>query len=291
MTLGCMLVWTLIRQKLQPGPGIPQSAREKELAAIPSLSSAHALHLTHSLLKAKDPAELRGLIRTGSISAAQAIDILNSMRESEGEPTPPTWIGSADAFAAPIELLYCRFGPLRHYIIPLTPDETGRWQIDFDAMIRHCEPEFRRIADGSADRGVVRAVVKESDYFNAPFTSDTEWRCFVISDTSPEIPQLYGYFKKGSTLELVMEQVLTRYRRQMLDAGAEAPLPTPGEPTGLVPSALQPEMRLTLRIHRPGDAQHNQFLIDEVLSDEWVVGRASVQNILRDGNGGDLEPQ
>ncbi len=289
VTLSCLLLWTLMRQKLAPGPGIPQSVRDREMASIPTLASEHAIHLTKTLLNAKTPEEIRGVIRSGAITAPEAIEILTSMREEMGKPTPPTWIGSANAFAGPIELLYCRFGDIRHYIIPLTPDETGRWQIDFDAMVRHCDPSFELLAEGEVDRGLVRAVVKESDYFNGPYSSDTEWRSFSISSSSPELPQLYGYFKRGSKVELVMEQILTRYRSQMNDAGIDAPVNSAGGPTDGTRTAVKPDMRLTLRIHRPAGAQKNQFRIDEIVSDEWVIGKSSVQNLLSDGNGGESQ--
>lgn len=281
-----MMLFTLTGNKPKDVPILPQSARERELAAIPTLASEHALHLTKTLLKAENPEDIRGIIRKGAIDADQAVDILKAMRKDMGKPTPPTWIGSANAYAAPIELLYCRFGIVRHYIIPLTPDETGRWQIDFDAMVRHCEPSFEVLTAGDLDRGLVRAVVKESDYFNGPFDQEQEWRCFMISSTSPDIPHLYGYFKRGSEVELVMEQIITRYRGQMTDAGIDAPINSPSGLTQQPRNAIQPDMRLTLRLKRPAAAQKNQFRIEEIVSDEWVIGKTTVQNLLRDGNSG-----
>ncbi len=262
-----ILVWTLLRQANPPKkPGHTSGATGTESSAASSLSASDAVAMVSGMLEAESAADLEPLLRQGDIDTGEALDRIREIREDLSETASPKWLGSIDAIAQPIEFVALprKFsGPL---LVPLTPDAQHRWRIDFDAMTGHCEPPFSDLVEGRSEQGLVRAMGRIDTYFNGPFRDEDVWMCIALSQPD-EDGIIYGYCRRDGFGYRAIEVIERRNRRATTDAGMS---PDRGN-----------AFRTTLRLRKVENSLDRQYQITEVVSDDWVVGDRTLEEILR----------
>ena len=120
-------------------------------------------------------------------------------------------------------------------------------KIDWESWVGWSDLPWEKLLETNPKKPVlVRAMVKWVDYYNFGFSDETAWRSYRLVSPDGETT-LYGYVERNSLLD-------QRLR--------------PGEPGATV--------AVTLKIHFREDEQSpNQAVIDELVSDGWVVIRKS----------------
>lgn len=120
-------------------------------------------------------------------------------------------------------------------------------KIDWESWIGWSDVPWDKLMETKPRKPVlVRVMVKWVDYYNFGFSDEKAWRSYRLVSPDGETT-LYGYVERNSLLD-------QRLR--------------PGEPTATV--------AVTLKIHFREDEQSaNQVVIDELVSDGWVVTRES----------------
>jgi len=118
-------------------------------------------------------------------------------------------------------------------------------KIDWESWIGWSDVPWDKLMETKPRKPVlVRVMVKWVDYYNFGFSDEKAWRSYRLVAPDGETT-LYGYVERNSLLD-------QRLR--------------PGEPTATV--------AVTLKIHfRENEQSANQVVIDELVSDGWVVTR------------------
>lgn len=253
-----MVLWTLLRQSDSsvPGPGV--LAAEASLArSIDALSSDQALAKTRELLAASSPAELAELMRPGALSPDEAFAQLQTLILSPEKMAPPVWIGSVDSLSVPIEWLAiprAEGGPI---LVFFTPDSSGKWQADLDALTRHSEPPFQSLLDHQIDNAMVRVMSQPDSYYNGIYSDESKWVCFALFNPQ-SLTLANAYCKRGSAQEFAMMAI---FKRQAAAASSpELQRQPKGHPA-----------RVTLQLQHLPAAAARQFQITAVLADDWVL--------------------
>jgi hypothetical protein len=162
------------------------------------------------------------------------------------------WLSSVDANGMLIDGVVVKTrkdDALRNRLALLTPDEFGKWKIDFDAFARTAEPPWDRLLEGNAPHARVRVIVAEDSYYNGPFRDDQVWACFGMA--SPDHDKvLLGYCRIGSPQERAM--------RKILEAGDDL-------------AAGAAVNRVTIELKRVEGALPRQFELTRVLAEDWVM--------------------
>ena len=255
LTFGCVILWSIFNQK-ELAPLAPLPAEN-----VPPLPSDRALSMVEQMLAATNPEDLESLIRPGSLSADQAIDILRRIREEQTQAARPIWVGTIDSLSVPIEFISVNYKDSYPRPALFTLDSEGEWKLDFDAFAIHCIPEFTSLLEDGKQGGLVRVQVEEDSYYNNWFGDDSEWNCYLLTHPGRKT-SLYGYCKRGSRVDTAMEVINQRTLRH-----------TETKSTKELPAPLRKKQRarVTLMIERPAGARNRQFEITQVISDDWVV--------------------
>jgi hypothetical protein len=211
---------------------------------IVSLSPDEATRLVLTGLKIRDKDRLSEVFRLGEVKADEAISFLKQFEDLKSGVSNVNWIGSMDKDGLQLDLLVYQNligSETQKWLVFLTPNDQGVWQIDFDSFSRHVSPAWSDLLNGNTEQGVVRVAFNHDNYFNGSFT-ESDWICYQL--TSPDLATpLYGYCRKHTAQETALNKAMVKN-----DGG-----------------------RATLKIKRGVNAIGNQFEITEVLSGEWVT--------------------
>ncbi len=120
-------------------------------------------------------------------------------------------------------------------------------KIDWESWVGWSDLPWEKIMESKPKTPIlVRVMAKWVDYYNFGFSDEDAWRSYRLVSPDGE-NTLYGYVERNSLLD-------QRLR--------------PGEPTATV--------AVTLKVHFRKDEQApNQVVIDELVSDGWVVSEKS----------------
>lgn len=262
LTLGVLssAVWFWLRAKQQSyaagtagGPEVPPR-EERVVSRFSSPSEDEALALVKRALGVREPGEVEECFRLGDSSAAEVVDFLERMRQRDGEVSRLEWLSSMDANGLLIDGVLVETageGVARNRLALLSPDETGRWRLDYEAFARVVRPSWEDLLGKSAERGLVRVVVARDSYFNGPFREEDGWACYGMA--SPDTDQVMsGYCRKDSPQAVALERILSKGVEEERKAKAM--------------------MRATLEIRRHEYGGPRQFEITRVIAEDWVVG-------------------
>ncbi len=240
-----------------PVAGVGEAApnREKRVKSrFDSPPEAEALALVSRALAAGDEAAVAELFRTGGSPEAEVVEFLREWRSKEGGATRTEWLGSVDANGLLIDAVVVTTGSFPaegNRLALLTPDDEGRWKVDYEAFARKVRPSWKEILDPAGSGGVARVMVAKDSYFNGPFRETDGWICFGMATPDEEVI-LYGYCRAGSAQETAMKRITgarsdERGGRRMVH-------------------------RATLEIGRLEGGGVRQFEIRRVLAEDWVLG-------------------
>ncbi len=270
------IVWTLIAQKRGPElPPLVGTAVDVGPTLTPRISAARGTDISRRLLNATREEDVRLLIRPGLISPADALQMLAELRKAHQPLPEPAWLGAGQSQVAPIDRLYLRFGRNDMRMIALTPDDGDRWEVDFDAFARYCEPPAAELLAGHAKEGLVRVVASRGRYFNGHYADNARWLCFSLHFGDTDQETLLAYCPKDGITATAMERVEARNRLHLDELMAASHVENP-KLLEKVP------FRMTLRIrHEDTCDDPRQWLIAEAVADDWVLGERSFEEIVR----------
>lgn len=276
-----MLIWTLSRQQNPPAAVLQAEVEEAKAihTALP-ISPRRSVELARRLFNARSAEEIALLIRPGELAPQEALGKLGDLLSNSGKPGEPQWTGAGQSVMAPTEIVCATFGDFDPRLVILTPDEGDRWEIDFDAFARHCEPPLEQFIAGTTQTGMVRIVAQRNNYFNGPFGDDTRWACYSLHGPNAEEPPIFGYCEVDSETYRAMHRLEVRGRTRVEDFRAAG-----GQTSGQWPA--NSPFRTTLRLRKPAGAERHQYQIDEVLSDDWLVvpGRTYQETVIEEKSG------
>lgn len=249
-------VWLKVKPSSRDSASGEQSApvpRERVASRFPSPTEEEALSLVRRALAIRDPSKVAEYFRTGASLPEDVLAFLRDLDKNDGKVTGTNWLSSMDANGLLIDGVLVDFsnkGESRNRLALMTPDENGRWKIDFEAFARICRPRLKDIMENSGSAGLVRVVVGKDMYYNGPFKDESRWVCFGLA--SPDNEKVFlGYCRKGSPQEAALAKILE-------DEGQFGASP-----------ALN---RATLEIRHVEGAEKRQFEITRVLAEDWVLG-------------------
>lgn len=124
-------------------------------------------------------------------------------------------------------------------------------------------PEGGETNSSTETFGPCRLYVRPADYFNFEFASPEKFVCFKLDDADRQL-SAYGYAPRDSAVARDLERVF----------GTEAV----SSPTGLATERRWTAYSLTLELSVPEEPAPNQFLINRILSESWLLVSASQQN-------------
>lgn len=260
MLLVVVMVGWAVWLKVRPAPANStdegQSApvvQERVASRFPSPTEEDALSMVRRALNIRESAKVTEYFRTGASRPEDVLAFLRDLEKNEGKVTGTNWLSSMDANGLLIDGVLVDFsvnGETRNRLALMTPDEKGRWRIDFEAFARVCRPPLNEIIETSGSLGLVRVVVAKDMYYNGPFKDESQWVCYGLA--SPDNEKVFlGYCRKGSPQEAALAKILE-------DEGQFAGTP-----------ALN---RATLEIRHVEGAEKRQFEITRVLAEDWVLG-------------------
>lgn len=248
------LLWLWLRPKfisqeeLAASTVVHDESRVRVAARFPSPSEGESLTLVKHALTIRDPAVVEGYFRSGTSSPAEIVGFLKDLDASDGTVTGYEWLSSLDVNRLLIEGVSVNFkskSGQRNRLALLTPDETGKWKIDFDAFARKVNPAWREILEKPPETALVRVFVMKDSYFNGPFRDEKQWIC--IGMASPDIEtMLLGYCRVGSPQEAALDWMFSKGDVNVC--------------------------RATLELRRVEGAEARQFEIAKVLAQDWIVG-------------------
>lgn len=252
VVLGIAL-WLWIIPQMKPDEPIagtlPADAVQTALPVpkFPSPSQTDAIAMVKQGLAVRDPEKIPEFFRLGTSSTQEIVVFLENLKSRDGVIDHLEWLGSMDANGLLIDGVVVNFTGMdkpRNRLALLTPNEAGRWQIDFDAFARTVKPAWPELLEKQAQVAEVRVYAAKDSYHNGPFRDDKQWVCFGIG--SPDTDQvLLAYAKTGSPQAAAMRWIFSKDSRMS---------------------------RTTLEIRRVPDGEPRQFEISRVLAEDWVVG-------------------
>lgn len=257
-TIGiCVMLWVrpnrVEESQVSDGGLVPVGVQKRVESKFASPSEEESRSIVSRALKVRHAEEVDNLFRAGQGGREAVIDFLIHFEDREGVVDGLDWLSSLDANNLLLEgvLVRSRKGDeLSDRIALLTPDATGRWKVDFDALARTCEPPWGRVLNPETPRATVRAIARKDLYFNGPFNSDEDWDCYSLA--SPDHEQtLLGYARRDSAQARAMGQIMAHLK----ELGEEVSM-----------------ARAVLEIRRVEGASVRQFEISRVLAQDWVMG-------------------
>jgi hypothetical protein len=230
------------------GLAMPEDAPPAtEVSQFPSPKAEEALALVKQALAVREPENVVKYFRPGTASPQTVVEFLGGLETSEGPMDSLHWLSNIRTGAFPIEGVAVKFKGMERpssRLALLTPDTSGKWQIDFDAFARTVTPSWTELLENQAQVGLVRVFVEKDFYYNGPFRDEKEWRCYAIA--SPELKEtLRAYCKIGSRQAAAIASILSKEVKFA---------------------------RATLEIRRVEGAESRQFEISKVLAKDWVLG-------------------
>ncbi|MCX8496452.1 MAG: hypothetical protein ORN51_09755, partial [Akkermansiaceae bacterium] len=218
--------------------------KAKAASRFPTPTREEAIDLVKSALANRDVDKLQSFFRMGTSSPAEVIEFLEMLGQSKAVPKF-TWrssIGGSFLQLEGVSVSYSVDLNSTNYIAYLTPDGSGKWKIDFDALANVARPSWKDLIDQKVERAVVRVYGTLDNYFNGPF-GDDQWLSYSIAVPNTE-DVYYGYVMKESEVANAMRKI-SGQKRQSFQA--------------------------TIEISRVKDALPRQFQITKVVSPTWVM--------------------
>ncbi|MES2922430.1 MAG: hypothetical protein V4819_12835 [Verrucomicrobiota bacterium] len=215
---------------------------------FPSPSEEDAMATVKRGLALRNPGKITEYFRPGGATAEEIVDFLGGLEAREGAIDHYEWLSSVDANGLSIDGVVVFFkgkekDKPRNRLALLTPDEAGKWKIDFEAFARTVTPPWTELLDQHAEVAQVRVYAVRDNYYNGVFADDKQWTCYGLA--SPDTDQiLLAYCKTGSLQAAAMEWIF---------------------------SADKGMTRMTLEIRRVAGAEARQFEISKVVSVDWVT--------------------
>lgn len=239
----------IAKKQVKPGQTIVKSR-------FPSPSEDDALNHVKRALALRDPVMIPSFFHTGSAKPEEVIEFLTKLPDLDGQIENYQWLSSMDANGLLIDGVLVnslRDDKPCSRLVQLTPDETGRWKIDFPAFARMVSRSWEELlaADAASAEAEVRVLIAPDSYYNGPFSNEKDWICYGMLSPDSETVML-GYCRRGSPQALAMEQMFLK-SSSASQAGANRLL------------------RACLRIQRVEGAETRQFEITRVLSEDWIV--------------------
>ena len=254
LVVSFMVLWLKSKRASSMAMGaLAEPVREERVQSrFPSPKEEEALNLVKRAMALTEESAVAECFRIGRSSSAEILEFLNKWRREEGKVTRTDWLSSMDANGLLLEGVLVFTGAYpeeKNRLAFLTPDEEGRWKIDFEAFARAVRPSWSEIMAPSSAGGLVRVIVVKDSYFNGPFRESDGWACFGMA--SPDVEtNFYGYCRVDSAPERAMNRIL--------DSADD-----PEEPRRV--------RRATLEIVRVAGAGPRQFEIKRVLAEDWVL--------------------
>jgi len=247
-----LAVWLWLMPKMDSGEKITgklsdEAADGARVASrFPSPSEPEALAAVKRGFAVRDPEKVTEYFRPGRSSGQEIVDFLRGLESKDGAIKQLEWLSSMNANGLSIEGVVVKFKEgekLHRRWALLTPDESGVWKIDFDALARTVEPSWTQLLEKQADTAQVRVFVIKDNYYNGPFIDDRQWICYRLA--SPDTDQiLLAYCRTGSPQAAAMDQIF------------------------LAENQVSP---MTLVIRRVAGAEARQFEIAKVIAEGWVM--------------------
>jgi len=245
--------------KAESTPGLRSSnefASKPTIQRVASLSPEEAVQLVMTGLEARNVDQLAEVFRLGDVKAEDAIRFLKQFEGLGKSEANARWIGMMDSDDLPLDIVVFQSfqgSEIKEWLVFLTPNSHGIWQIDFDSFARHVKPSWSDLLNGNAKQGTVRVILSHDDYYNGSFT-EAEWTCYRFS--SPDLTKsLYGYCRRRSAQETALKIAMGEGKASAISK--ERSIGHAG--------------RATLNIQRGVNHMPDQFEITEVLSGEWVI--------------------
>lgn len=257
-TLALLVTFLVMWLKSSRRTSLAEAARleapreERVESRFPSPTEKEALALVSRALAVAEAAGVDECFRTGDSTKEEILDFLREWRDGEGKESRKEWLSSMDANGLLLDgvlVITGKYPDERNRIAMLTPDDAGRWKIDFEAFARTVRPLWENLMDPASAGGVVRVIVAKDSYFNGPFRELDGWSCFGMA--SPDIKtNLYGYCRQNSAQERAMKRIFAS--------------PDDPEEGGKI-------RRATLEVGRVAGSGPRQFEIRRVLAEDWVL--------------------
>lgn len=224
----------------------PQDQEQTASGPVP-VGEEEALAIVRKALAVRDPAAVAEWIDPGAATTERVAEFFTALPATDGELKELKWMSSMDANGLPMEgvtVVFDKDGQPRNRLALLTPDDAGKWRMDYEAFARWSTPSWDEILGSHTGPALVRVFLGPDTYYNGAFTDDSQWSCFGMA--SPDVQQLmFGYCKAGSPQ-------LTAIRRLLEEARGP--------------------IRMVLKIQRPEGGDPRQFEIAGVIAEDWVRG-------------------
>lgn len=220
--------------------------KDRVESRFPSPSEKQALALVKDAMATRDPENVSALFRTGDFTPQAVVEYLKNHSAKYGESTRFRWLSSMDVENLLLEGVVVtseREGVMKDRLVFLTPDEKGKWKVDFESLASVCKPSWEKLLVDDAARGVARVKIERALYYNSYFSDDDVWTAYKITCPDKDVT-MWAYAKSGTELASSIEDLF--YNRQTAS-------------------------RATLEIARVPGAESRQVQIMRVLSSEWVV--------------------
>ncbi len=246
----------------KPGVVLVPVEEDRVESRFQSPSMEEVFELVKTGIATRDPEKVMDYFRPGAASAGEIVGFLEDIEKVEGKATQYKWYSSIDANGLLLEGMTAVFsmdGRESSRLAILTPDEEGRWKIDFESFARIVKPSWSALLEGETDQGMVRVLVAKDNYYNGVFRDESAWICYgMASQDTSEI--LMGYCKADSPQARAMEWIMAE---------------SEGRPE------FRGLCRATLEIRRPAGAEMSQYEITRVLAQDWVVSDKAFDSIFK----------
>lgn len=212
-----------------------------------------AMDLVKQSLMIREPARVPEFFRIGSASPEAVVSFLRELEKADRAVTGYKWLSSMDANGLLIDGVAVSTrdnGKPNTRLALLTPDENGKWKIDFDALARTVKPAWSEVMTLTTGPGLVRVVFVKDSYYNGPFGDESRWTCYRLGSTDAAT-ELLGYCRNGSAQAAAMVRMLAHVKGTTQKGRAVN--------------------RATLEIRRVEGAEPRQFEISRVLAEDWVM--------------------
>jgi hypothetical protein len=167
--LVCCAIWVFKTKRVPDSVSRTVVASKPSVVRVDSLSPEEAIRLVLTGLEIRDESRLSEVFRLGEVKAGAAISFLKQFGGLKGGEAHAEWVGSMDRYGLPLDVVVFQNlvgSETQKWLVFLTPNDQGIWQIDFDSFSRHVTPAWSDLLNGNTEQGVVRVVLNHDDYFN-----------------------------------------------------------------------------------------------------------------------------
>lgn len=213
---------------------------------FPSPQKDAAIEIVKQATVHPDLAKVKALIRPCGTTPEAIVEYFKTAEARDGAVEHYEWLSSMDVNGLLIEgvLVSCKGKekPAERLAF-LTPDEAGKWKLDFDSYARTVTPPWPELLEKGAEQAQVRVFTGRDMYYNGVFSDESQWICYAMA--SPDMEELLrGYCKVGSPQAEAMERLFNDGRRLS---------------------------RATMELRRVKDGEPKQFEITKLVAEDWIV--------------------